>query len=229
MDYSKIKLISFDCYGTLIDWRKGVVEILAPFFGEFFVGFSRKELFEAFLRADRELAGGDYRTYREILAEIVLVIADELRILIDPSTKYVLSEKFGDWRPFEDTAESLRKLKKKYRLAVISNVDDDLFSISNKMLGVDFDHIITAQQLGTYKPSENNFIRALEIFNLKPEEMLHVAQSIHHDIIPANKLGWNTVWVNRYELPERTDQAEFPDLEVPDLASLVRILKMETS
>ncbi len=229
MDYSKIKLLSFDCYGTLIDWRTGVLNTLGPFFCEFMVGFSRKELFEAFLRADRQVSGGEYRSYREVLADIVLFIADELRIFIDPDTRYVLSEKFGDWQPFPDTVESLKALQKKYKLAIISNVDDDMFAITNKFLGIEFDYLITAGQLGSYKPSENNFQKALEKFGLKQEEILHVAQSIYHDIIPSNKLGWNNVWVNRYEEPERTIPNEFPDLEVPDLASLVKILKMETA
>jgi 2-haloacid dehalogenase len=229
MDYSRIKLLSFDCYGTLIDWRTGVLNILGPFFCEFMVGFSRKELFDAFLRADKQINSGEYRSYREVLAETVLFIADELRIFIDPKTRYVLSEKFDECKPFEDTVECLKILKKKYRLAIISNVDDDLFAISHKMLEVEFDHIITAEQLGSYKPSENNFKKAMDIFGLEKEECLHVAQSIYHDIVPTNSLGWNNVWINRYDQPERSLKKEFPDLEVPDISSLVKILELETA
>jgi len=227
VDYSRIKLLSFDCYGTLVDWQQCVTDILTPFFNQFQVEFSRKEIFETFLEADRQLESGDYMPYREILAGIVIYMADKLRISIDPATRYILSEKFVDWLPFPDTVESLKLLKKKFQLAIISNVDDKLFSITNKLLEVEFDYVITAQQLGSYKPNRDNFKAAQDRFGLEPGQMLHVAQSIFHDIVPANKLGWNTVWVNRYAEPERTDPREFPDLEVPDLASLLKIIKLE--
>jgi 2-haloacid dehalogenase len=229
MDYSKIKLLSFDCYGTLIDWEKSVLDILEPFFNEYQVTYSRDELFTAFLEADRRMTGTDYMLYREILAEIVLLMADDMRITIPARSRYILSEKFNEWLPFPDTVECLKMLKSKYELAIISNVDDDLFSITNELLDVEFDHIVTAEQLGSYKPSHENFIKAQERFGLELDAILHVAQSIFHDIIPGNKLGWNNVWVNRYSEPERTDPAEYPDLEVPDLASLVKILELETA
>ena len=229
MDYSAIRLLSFDCYGTLIDWKKSVLDILGPFFNDFQVTFSREELFAAFLEADRKMTGEDYMPYREILAEIVLRMADDLRISIDPASRYILSDHFEKWLPFSDTVESLKTLKKRYRLAIISNVDDELFAITNKILGIKFDFIVTAEQLGSYKPSPENFRAAGIRFGLEQVEILHVAQSIHHDIIPGNKLGWKNVWVNRYAEPERTDPREFPDLEVPDLASLVRILDIESN
>jgi 2-haloacid dehalogenase/putative hydrolase of the HAD superfamily len=106
-------------------------------------------------------------------------------------------------------------------------VDDDLFSVTNGLLEVDFDHIVTARQLGSYKPARANFVAAMQRFGLDKRETIHVAQSIHHDIIPSNKLGWNNIWVNRYGEPARTRPEEFPDLEVPDLASLVRIIDLE--
>jgi len=224
MDLSAVKLLSFDCYGTLIDWKKGVLDILEPFFNEFQLDFSREELFEAFLNGDRSLEAGEYIPYREILAEIVLFMADELRVSIDPASRYLLSERFGEWHPFPDTVKSLRELKKNYQLAILSNVDDAMFGITNALLEVDFDYIITAEQLGSYKPSANNFLKAAERFELQVPEMMHVAQSIYHDIVPSNKLGWNNTWVNRYGEPRRTHPLEIPDLEVPDLASLLTLL-----
>lgn len=229
MDYSNIKLLSFDCYGTLIDWQKSVLDILEPFFNKYQVTYSRDELFTAFLEADRRLTGTDYMLYREILAEIVLLMAGDLKISIPAGSKYILSEKFNEWLPFPDTVESLKMLKSKYKLGIISNVDDNLFSITNELLDVEFDHIVTAEQLGSYKPSHENFIKAQEKFGLELDAILHVAQSIFHDIMPGNKLGWNNVWVNRYNEQERIDPAEYPDLEVPDLASLVKILELETA
>jgi 2-haloacid dehalogenase len=229
MDYSKIRLLSFDCYGTLIDWRKSVLDILEPFFKEHTISFSRDRLFTAFLEADRRLTGAAYIPYREILAEIVRLMSTDLQVSIPPRSRYILSEKFDRWLPFPDTVESLRVLKDHYKLAILSNVDDDLFSITRELLGVDFDFVVTAGQLRSYKPSHENFIRAQEKFGMELEEILHVAQSVFHDIRPSNKLGWNNVWLNRYKESERTDPMEFPDLEVPDLESLVRILKIETT
>ena len=227
MDHQKIRLLSFDCYGTLIDWKESVLNILESFFKATPLRFSREELFGAFLLADRKMISDKYLSYREILAEVFELMAEDLRFSIDPASRYLLSDRFSEWTPFPDTVQSLKKLKENYRLAIISNVDDELFSLSNQLLEVEFDYIVTAQQLGSYKPDHRNFKKALEIFNIDPSEHLHVAQSIYHDIIPANQLGLNKAWVNRYGEPERTDPAEFPDLEVPDLQSLVKILEME--
>ncbi len=229
MDFKKIRLLSFDCYGTLVDWKKSVLDILGPLFGESGISFSREELFKAFLKADRSMTGSPYMPYREVLGDTLLRMADELRVSIPPASRYILSERFAEWVPFPDTVTSLKDLKRRYRLGIISNVDDDLFSITNAVLDVEFDFIVTAQQLRSYKPAKENFIRAGERFGLEKEQILHVAQSIHHDILPSNRLGWNNVWVNRYGEPGRTDPLEFPDLEVPDLQSLVRILRMETA
>jgi 2-haloacid dehalogenase len=204
-----------------------VLNILASYFKDEPLSFSREELFRAFLEADRKMISDQYKPYREILAEVIEGMAEDLRFSLDPASRYLLSDRFDDWKPFPDTVTSLKKLKEKYQLAIISNVDDELFAISNRLLGVEFDFIVTAQQIGSYKPDHRNFQHALEVFNIEKESHLHVAQSIYHDIVPANQLGLNKVWVNRYGEPERTDPAEFPDLEVPDLKSLVTILEME--
>lgn len=132
------------------------------------------------------------------------------------------------WPPFPDTTEALLRLKARYKLAIISNVDDDLFAASARQLGVPFDHVITAQQVRSYKPSHNNFERALERVGVAREQVLHVAQSVYHDIVPARALGLSTVWVNRrrgLSGSGATLPAEGrPDLEVPDLKSLADLL-----
>ncbi len=219
--------MSFDCYGTLVDWKKGVLDILQPFFAQHDADTGREELFKLFLQEDRKLTGGDYLSYGEILASITGGMASELGVPLRPSERYVLSDNFSQWVPFPDTVESLRILKQNFRLAIISNVDDALFRITNKMLDIEFDFIVTAEQLGSYKPSLENFHSALERFRIGKEQVLHVAQSIYHDIVPTNRLGWMNVWVNRYNEAERTVPEEFPGLEVPDLSSLVRIFRME--
>ena len=228
MDFGKIKLLSFDCYGTLIDWRSAVVDIIGTFLTDKGAKATQTEIFELFLQADRQMISDKYLSYKEILAGIMIRISGQLGVPLKNKERYLLTDRFGDWRPFIDTVENLKILKERYQLAIISNVDDALFSITNQLLEVSFDHIITAEQLGTYKPDPGNFEIAMKRFGLEKEECMHVAQSIHHDIVPSNKLDWNNAWVNRYKEPERIDPSEFPDLEVPDLASLVRILNLET-
>ncbi len=133
---------------------------------------------------------------------------------------------------FPDTVEALTRLKTKYKLAIISNTDDDLFAATVRNLGVEFDYVITAEQCRTYKPSRNNFLEALERLGLPREQVLHVAQSIYHDVVPTRALGISSVWVNRRKgllgsgatLPAEGR----PDLEVTDLKSLADLL-LETA
>ena len=130
----------------------------------------------------------------------------------------------ADWPPFPDSPEALAALKRRFKLAIISNIDDALFAGSQRQLGVEFDWVITAQQARSYKPSHNNFLVAFDRIGLPREQILHVAQSLYHDHIPAKALGLQTVWVNRRHdqpgsgaTPKASAQ---PDLEVPDLRTL---------
>jgi 2-haloacid dehalogenase len=225
MDFNKFKIISFDCYGTLIDWKKSLMDIMTPFIKRHKLEISRDQLFDMFFKADQKCTCEDYKPYQEVLVTIMDEMGKELHINLMQAERTCLVDRFGDWTAFPDTTGALQELQKSYRLAIISNVDDELFNMTKRCLGIRFDFIITAKQVGSYKPSKNNFIKALEKFGLPSEQVLHVAQSIYHDIIPTNELGWNNVWVNRYNEPERNDPAEFPDLEVPDLATLVRIIR----
>ena len=137
----------------------------------------------------------------------------------------VLADSLRYWKPFSDTVEALKALKERYKLAIISNVDDGLFALTACHLEVEFDWIITAEQVGTYKPSKNNFEIALERMGIQKGKLLHAAESLFHDIAPTTELGISTVWVHR-----RTEKEGFsaappasakPDLEVPDLKTLV--------
>ncbi len=134
MDYKKIRLLSFDCYGTLIDWKESVLNILESFFKDTPLSFNREELFMAFLEADRKMISNSNLPYREILAQVIELMAEDLRFSIDPAARYLLSDRFAEWTPFPDTVQSLKQLKEKFQLAIISNVDDELFSISNSLL-----------------------------------------------------------------------------------------------
>jgi len=229
MDFTKFKILSFDCYGTLVDWKKSIIEIVQPVIRDYHIKLPDEELFRLFLEADRKSIQTDYVPYKDVLTNVMIDIGNQLNLNLYPSDKTCLVDRFGDWSPFPDSADALLELMKFYKLAIISNVDDEMFALTKRCIGIQFEHIITAKQVGSYKPSLNNFNMALEKFAVQTDEILHIAQSIHHDIIPTNKLGWSNVWVNRYQEPERTNPDEFPDLEVPDLKSLVKIIKMELS
>jgi 2-haloacid dehalogenase len=135
-----------------------------------------------------------------------------------------LADSLGHWEPFPDTVEALRALKSRYKLAIISNVDDGLFALTACRLGVEFDWIITAEQVGTYKPSRRNFEVALERMGVPREKLLHAAESLFHDVVPAKELGLSTVWVHRRSGKEgfgATPPADAePDFVVPDLETL---------
>jgi 2-haloacid dehalogenase len=135
-----------------------------------------------------------------------------------------LAASVGDWPPFPDTVEALQALADRFQLVILSNIDDDLFALSARHLGVAFAAIVTAQQVGSYKPDPRNFRALLARLDTAPDRVLHVAQSLFHDIAPANALGLTTVWVNRRHdrpgsgaTPPATAR---PDLEVPDLRTL---------
>jgi 2-haloacid dehalogenase len=226
MDFKQFEILSFDCYGTLIDWRSSVLEIIMPILNDYNIEMTDEEIFGLFLDADRKTISREYIAYREVLTRIMENIGKILNLNLQQRDKTCLVDRFGDWHPFPDSHNALVKLQEQYKLAIISNVDDEMFNLTMRCIGIRFEYIVTAKQVQSYKPSHNNFNVALEKFGVPKEKVLHVAQSIHHDIRPTNELGWHNVWVNRYNEPERTDPAEFPDLEVPDLASLVRIINL---
>ena len=148
----------------------------------------------------------------------------ELGVDLSESEAGCLADTLPDWPVFPDTVEALRVLKERYRLAVISNVDDDLFAGTAEALEVEFDAVVTAEQVGSYKPDMRNFKVAKERMGVEKERWLHVAESLYHDIGPANRLGIASVWVSRADRGGGTWRSEAePDVEVPDLGALARM------
>lgn len=228
----RYEVLSFDCYGTLVDWESGIVAGLRPVLENHGVGVTDEEILALHARIEHRLQAasrkGSYVRYRDVLRGEVLEAGRRWGFEPEPSEVDALADSLGDWLPFPDTVGALRVLKRRYRLAIISNVDDDLFALTARRLEVEFDHVITAEQAQTYKPSLNNFEVALERIGVAPGRLLHCAESLFHDIVPARKLGLSTVWVNRRKHKEgfgATPPAEAtPDLEVPDLETLVSAL-----
>ena len=229
MDLGNYEVISFDCYGTLIDWEGGIVSGLRPVLIAHGIDATDEEILGLHAQTEHKLqsapADGRYVKYRDVLGEEVREAGRRWGFEPTPSEVRVLADSLRHWRPFPDTVEALRALKTRYKLAIISNVDDGLFALTACQLEVEFDWIITAEQAGTYKPSRNNFEVALRRIGVAPDRLLHAAESLYHDIVPAKKLGLSTVWVHRRAGKEgfgATPPASAePDLEVPNLGALV--------
>jgi 2-haloacid dehalogenase len=224
VNFELFEVLTFDCYGTLIDWEAGLWKALQPVFAKYRIDISPDKALELYGDLESEAERGKYQTYRMVLQTVLKGLGSRLGFVPTETELQRFSESVKDWPAFSDSSLSLRALEKKYRLAIISNIDDDLFASSAKRLGMHFDWIITAQQAESYKPSLNNFNLAIERIRLPQNRILHVAQSLYHDIVPAKTLGMSTVWVNRRHNKQgwgATPPAHAqPDLEVPDLRTL---------
>jgi len=224
MDFSRFQAISFDCYGTLIDWEAGLLPALRRVLADNRQNLPDSKILEMYGDFEAEAEAAPYQNYRSVLESVVRKYGERLGFQPSPAEVRSLHESIPQWPPFGDTIAALEKLHQRYKLAIISNIDDDLFAETQKLLGVKFDHVITAQQAKSYKPSLNNFKLALHRIGTAPDRLLHAAQSVYHDVIPAQSLGIGTVWVNRKSARPGVGavrRAEGkPDLEVPDLISL---------
>ncbi len=217
--------LTFDCYGTLIDWETGILAAVKPILAQRTIAATDAQLLELYTKAEAAQEFGPYQPYRTILRNVMADIAAELGFAPTEAELNVLPDSVGQWPAFADTVAALKRLQTRYKLVIISNIDDAMFAESNKRLQVTFDAIITAQQVGSYKPAHHNFHTALQRLGVAQSQVLHVAQSFYHDHVPAQELGLTTVWVNRQSiLPGiglSLPVAVTPDLEVPDMQSLV--------
>jgi 2-haloacid dehalogenase len=231
LDLTRFKVLTFDCYGTMIDWETGIFAALRPILAAHGKKISDSALLQLYSEqeasAEASAKKGEFLRYRDVLQSVVRGFGEHLAFSPTDAEVRSLPESLANWQAFADTVEALRKLKSRYQLAVISNVDDDLFASTAPKLGVVFDHVITAQQAQCYKPCIRMFELAEERIRVSRERWLHVGQSIYHDVIPAQSLGIATVWVNRPSprsgAGAATAAAGTPDLEVPDLDTLAQL------
>lgn len=195
IDLASIRAVSFDCYGTLIDWQAGLETAISPLRKGMPQLPQGDALFGEFARLEREAEKPPYCSYKDVLREVMAGLSG----IAGPCELHdVLWRSVAQWPAFADTAESLRRLKARFgKLAVLSNIDDDLFEASHAKLGVRLDTLVTAQHVRSYKPAEANFRALLAALELQPHQVLHVAESRFHDIEPAAKLGFKTAWVQR--------------------------------
>ncbi len=202
------KVLTFDCYGTLIDWETGIWDALQPLLmANRCSRVTRQPALELFARVEtaQEAATPDMR-YPVLLARVHALMAAELELTSSAALDSAFGASLPHWPAFADTADALRVLANHYRLVILSNVDRDGFAASNRKLGVEFDAIYTAEDVGAYKPSAANFDYLLEHLErdlgLAAGDVLHTAQSLHHDHVPATARGLATAWIDRQRLSE---------------------------
>jgi 2-haloacid dehalogenase len=222
LDLSRFEFLSFDCYGTLIDWESGILGYLRPLLKGKGLAVGDDEILNLYSEFE-PVRQQPYHTYREVLASVVKDFAEHYGITVNQQETEGLAESIRNWEPFPDTVPALRKLKTRYKLAVLSNIDDDLFALTAPKLGAALDVIVTAQQVQSYKPSLQNFETLLARLPVSKDRLLHVAESLYHDVVPAQSLGIATVWVNRRQgKPAAATRlvAAQADLEVPTVGAL---------
>ncbi|MCU0504997.1 MAG: haloacid dehalogenase type II [Chloroflexi bacterium] len=227
LDLTRFDALTFDCYGTLIDWEAGILAGLRPVVARSGVDASDDALLETYARHESALEAGPYRTYREVLGLALREVGADLGAAVTDDDAAAFGGSVVDWPAFPDSAEALAALHARYRLGVLTNCDDDLFAGSSLRLGDPFDMVVTAQQVGAYKPSLRGFELVFERIGVPRERILHVAQSLFHDHVPAKQLGLATVWVDRRHGRHgsgATPPADAtPDLVVPDMATLAAL------
>ena len=206
MRLSDFKALTFDCYGTLIDWETGLYAALQPLLKKGGITLKRDEVLAAYARLESaQEAATPQMIYSELLAEVHRRLAREWNVSDDEKDAVAFGKSVPDWPAFADTAASLQYLQRYYKLVILSNVDRASFEGSNKRLGVTFDAICTAQDIGSYKPDPRNFahlINTLAGLGVLKRHILHTAQSLYHDHMPGQAAGLATAWIDRRHLLE---------------------------
>ena len=222
LDFGRFEALTFDCYGTLIDWETGLLGALRPVLRAHAKNLSEQQILDIYAELEPR-AQTPYQSYRRVLAEVTRGFGQQLGFQVSTTEAESLPQSLKDWQPFPDTRAALKKLKTKYKLAIISNTDDDLFAATSRHLGIKFDEVITAEQAKAYKPSLAPFRLALERLRLPPGRVLHVGQSVYHDVLPAKFLGLATALVLRRGFGATRHTEGEPDLKVPDLKTLASL------
>lgn len=215
-------VVTFDCYGTLIDWEEGIGTAFVREAAEDGLVLDRSRVLTAYHELEPQIEAVAYRSYREVQAVTAIRVAQRLGWLLSAERARFLADSLPDWKPFSDTNAALEQLDASgYRLGILSNVDDDLLAATRRHFKASFDVVVTAQQVRSYKPAPGHFEEARR--RVGDARWLHAAQSFFHDVVPARNLGIPVAWVNRKA--ERAPGVIRPDLEVRNLIELAGALR----
>jgi 2-haloacid dehalogenase len=232
LDFNRFEILTFDCYGTLIHWEEGILACLRRILATHGQRIDDATILRLYGDFEASAEQGDYRSYREVLNRVVRQFGKQLGFVPSEEQERSLADSLKKWKPWPDTVQALRFLESRFRLAIISNVDDDLFADTLPQLKVKFSQTVTAQQARAYKPSLKIFELALSRIGVPVHRILHVGQSLYHDVIPAQSLGLAAVWVNRPSARKgvgavRAAEAQ-PDLQVTSLAELAAACALQS-
>jgi 2-haloacid dehalogenase len=217
-----VTFVTFDVYGTLIDWETGIYEEFAKEAARDGVELDRGELISLFHEISREIEGGSYELYAEVLRRTAIEIAKRLDWSLEPSRSGFLPDSVQRWQPFKETNTQLQKLSKKYKLGLLSNIDDKLLGQTRRHIPIDFDLVVTAQQVRSYKPEPAHFTECARRMGGK-RGWVHVAASYYHDVAPCVKQRVPVIWVNRSK--EQLEAAQKrPTAEVSNLREAAKLL-----
>jgi len=219
---AKISFVTFDVYGTLIDWETGVWEAFAKEAERDGFTVSREELIPLFHEIEREIEAGSYELYAEVLRRTAVEISKRLGWPLEPSRSGFLPDSVQRWLPFKETNPTLQKLSKKYKLGLLSNIDDKLLGQTRRHIPTDFDLVVTAQQVRSYKPDPAHFTECARRIGSK-KGWVHVAASHYHDVEPCIKAKVPVIWVNRKKETLESGQKK-PTAEVPTLREAAKLL-----
>lgn len=228
INFNQFSHLSFDCYGTLIDWESGILNCIHKILEHHQINITDEEILRLYAKYEAIEEAGTYKTYYNVLKCVMSGIGNELGFKPSEVELNALPDSVSSWQPFPDMIDFLIKAKKRYKLVILSNIDDALFDNTAELLQIEFDDVITAHQVGSYKPSLNNFESAIMKLGINKSELLHIAQSVYHDHVPANQIGLSSVRVNRKSICADTGIAlpaeAKADIEVQDLKSLAELM-----
>jgi 2-haloacid dehalogenase len=217
-----VTFVTFDVYGTLIDWETGIYEAFAKEAERDSFEIDRTQLIALFHEISREIEGGSYELYAEVLRRTAIEIAKRLEWPLEPSRSGFLPDSVQRWKPFKETNTQLQKLAKKYKLGLLSNIDDKLLGQTRRHLPTDFDLVVTAQQVRSYKPEAAHFTECARRVGGK-RGWVHVTSSYYHDVVPCVKARVPVIWVNRSK-EQLEGSAKKPTLEVSSLKEAAKQL-----
>ena len=222
MNLSNIKILFFDCYGTLIDWETGLLNTLSPWIKGMGINKTDEEILDLFSKIEPQVqAETPGLNYRKVLMTVISKMGESFGIEVNDDRKEIFGNSVVDWPPFSDSLQALQTLQKHYKLVILSNIDKESIeqTIQNHF-AVDFYQVYTAEEIGSYKPDLRNFHHMLEqllSLGYKKENIMHVAQSLFHDHVPAKKLGLRSVWIDRRMSKEGSGATMIPQEDVaPD-------------
>lgn len=223
MKFQNKKYITFDCYGTLIDWEGGIRNAVKKLIDKHGFNLNLDTISDKYIKVELEVEDEQYRKYHKVLQLASKRLLKREGFDISDEDALEFANSIFSWQPFPETHDILASLKDKgYKLVILSNIDNAIISKSVELIGIDFDDVVTAEEVGSYKPAYGHWEEMLKRLNAKKEEVLHVAASYVHDIIPAKEQGFDAIWINRND--EQPTKEIRPDMEFRDLKPLPEVM-----